>query len=370
MRRLLLLSLVAAVAAAVPATAPAAACSPLSCAASGTPLGGGLLAVRPTGATGPVDVLDLGTGTYVRHLPGGVLNGRTLVSPEGGRLQWYDAVTGRRTASAPASARVGGRASLVGVSQAGRSAVLQGFDKTTRQTIFTVVSPGSRRTVALPTRNWGFDALDGSNLYLLRYLSNGYQIRSYDLATGRLAAKPLKDPHASSTIWGIAWSRVVSHDGRYLFTLYVGPNGGTMVHQLDLRTRTARCIDLPGTGDFNNAVTYAMELSPDGRTLWAVSPGYGRSVAIDVRAARVRSAFRFTPASDYAEAPSAAVSALSADGKQLAVSVGGKLWLVDTVRGSVTRGKPVNPLALGFAPDGSTLWAATHGEDVLRVPLV
>ena len=109
---------------------------------------------------------------------------------------------------------------------------------------------------------------------------------------------------------------------------------------------------------------------PTARRCGRSSPGYGRVVAIDVRATRVRSAFRFTPANDYVEAPSASVSAMSADGKQLAVSVGGKLWLVDTVHGSIANGRQVKPLALGFAPDGSALWAATNGDLVVRVPLV
>jgi WD40 repeat protein len=358
-------------AAAVPASAPAAACSPLNCAASGTSIGNGLLAVRPTGASGPVNVLDLRTGAYKWRLPAGVLVGHTLVSQTSeGSLQWFDALTGSRTATATAAGA--GGLSLVGVSQDGSRAVLQGYDKSTRQTAVWIVGPEATQKISLPTMNWGFDALNGSRLYLLRYLGNGgsYQIRLYDLAANKLRARPLKDPHASSTIWGIPWSRVASHDNRYLFTLYVGSNGATMVHELDLRNSTARCIDLPGTSSFNDAATYAIELSPDGRTLWAVSPGYGRAVSIDVRNARVSSAFRFTRASDYSEAPTASVSALSTDGSRLAVAVGGQVWLVGTAKHSVVKTKPTGALALGFSPDGTTLWAALNGELTLRVPLV
>jgi hypothetical protein len=369
MKRLVLI--LALLAAAVPASAQAAACSPLSCAASGTPIGNGLLAVRPTGATGPVNVLDLSTGTYKWRLPAGVLVGHTLVSqnPEGA-LAWYDALTGARTATATPSGA--GQLSLAGVSQDGKRAVLQGYDKVNRETAIWIVSPRATQKIGLPTMNWGFDALNGSRLYLLRYQQSGggYHIRLYDLAADKLRAKPLKDPKASATIWGIPWSRVASKDNHYLFTLYVGSNGATMVHKLDLRTSTARCIDLPGTGNFNDASTYAMELSPDGRTLWAVSPGYGRAVAIDVRTARVRSAFRFTRASGYADAPTASVSALSADGSRLAVAVGGEVWLVGTARHTVVKAKPTGALALGFSPDGTTLWAALNGDLMVRVPLV
>ena len=73
-------------------------------------------------------------------------------------------------------------------------------------------------------------------------------------------AKPLKDPHESGTIWGQPYSRLASTDGRYLFTLYIGSNGGSMIHALDLDTATARCIDLPGTGDYLASTAWALAL--------------------------------------------------------------------------------------------------------------
>jgi WD40 repeat protein len=284
-----------------------------------------------------------------------------------GQVQWYDALTGSKTGTAAFTSELG--LSLAGLSQDGRSAVLQGYDKPTKKTTYVVVSPDAQKTITLSTQNWGFDALSGNNLYLLRYFRSGYEIRRYDLAADRLMAKPLKDPRASSKIWGAPWSRVSSQDGRYLFTLYVGSNGGSMVHRLDLRTSTARCIDLPGTGDFSSATTYAMELSHDGKTLWAVSPGYGRVVAIDVRSGRVKVAFRFQRAS-YTEAPTSSVSALSADGSQIAVGVGGELWFVQTAHRTVVKAKPHAALALGFSPDGTKLWAALKGDLVQQLPVV
>jgi len=285
-----------------------------------------------------------------------------------GEVQWIDALTGQptRTASYTSNIDLG----LVGVSQDAARAVLQGWDKAAKQTVVIVVGAGGQRTIRLPTQQWGFDALSSSSVYLLHYLKNGYEVRRYDLAAGKLLARPLKDPQASSTIWGIPWSRVSSADGRYLFTLYVGTNGASMVHQLDLRTSTARCIDLPGTGDFASATSYALELSHDGRTLWAVSPGYGRVVGIDVRTKRVKLAFTFARGSSYNETPISSVSALSADGSQIAVGVGGELWFVQTAKRTVVRAKPRSALALGFAPDGSKLWVAQKGEAVLRVPVV
>ena len=215
----------------------------------------------------------------------------------------------------------------------------------------------------------GFDALTGDKLYLLKYMKDGYEIRVYDLASGRLADKPLKDPKASSTIWGLAWERVASPDGRYLFTLYVGGNGGAMVHQLDLETSAARCIDLPGTGDFTSTTTWAMELAPDGKTLWAVNPGYGRIVGIDVGTRKVRVAFRFRRAPVYDNGPVASTSAISPDGKRIALGVAGKIFHVSMANRTVVRGAPRPVVALGFAPDGSRLWAVDKSEQVSELPL-
>jgi len=357
--------LVFAVAALLPASATGAGCRPLDCAPSGTPLGHGLLAARPQGANGGVSVVDLGTGSIKWSLPTGVLTGHTLVHEDGYILTWYDALTGEQTATATVVADH--IPSLVGTSQDGEQAVL--MIRVKQRSTMLIVSPIGQKVIDLPTMAWDFDALAGSNLYLLRYLRNGYQVRRYDLETRRLIARPLKDPHESSLIAGTPWARVSSPDGRYLFTLYVGPNGATMVHELDLRTATARCIDLPGTGDFNAATSYAMELSHDGRTLWAASPGYGRVAAIDVRTAKVTLAFRFHRGT-YTEAPTASVSALSLDGSQLAVSVGRELWFVSTTNRTVVKAQHHGALALGFSTDGSKLWAVLNGDLVLALTVI
>src|SRR5260221_1405230 len=352
-------------AAALPAAAAGAGCSPLDCAASGVPVGNGYLAARPGGAHGVAQIVDLRTGEVKWRLPQGMLNGRTLVEqPQSQQLVWHDAITGKETGSATIQAA--GPLSLVGVSQDGSRAVL--IDVSKQESTLAVVSQSGEQTFTLPTKNWGFDALSGDKLYLLKYLNNGYEIRVYDLATVELAAKPLKDPKASSTIWGLAWERVASPDGRYLFTLYVGGNGGAMVHQLDLKTSAARCIDLPGTGDFNATVTWAMELAPNGKTLWAVNPAYGRVVGIDVGTRKVRSAFRFKKSSLYDNGPTASVSAISPDGSRIALGVAGKIFYVSMARKVVVNGVPHAAVALGYAPDGTTLWVVGKGEQVSALP--
>jgi hypothetical protein len=365
MKRLALIFL--ALAAALPGAARAAGCSPLSCATSGISVGNGYLAARPGGAQGVAKIVDLRTGTLKWNLPQGVLVGHTLVeqsqtSPR--QLIWHDALTGKQTSTATISAP--GPLSLVGLSQDGQRAVL--MNATKQAATFVVVSRSGEQTFTLPTNQWGFDALSGDKLYLLQYVAKGYEIRVYDLASNELAKKPLKDPKASSTIWGSAWERVASPDGRYLFTLYVGGNGGAMVHQLDLKTSIARCIDLPGTGDFNATTTWAMELAPNGKTLWAVNPSYGRVVGIDVAKRNVRVAFRFKKSALYDNGPTSSISAISPDGSRMALGAAGKIFYVSMAKRVVVSGVPRKAVALGYSPDGSTLWAVDKSDEVTALP--
>src|SRR5205807_917541 len=149
---------------------------------------------------------------------------------------WFDAANGSRVASTVAALH--GSFSLVGASLDGRRAVLARTQ--TLHTTFVIVSQNGRQAQALLRGNtWSFDALAGDRLYLIRALRNGYQVRLYDLGSGRLDPQPLKDPGESALIRGIAWQRIASPDGRYLLTLYLSGEGTAMVHELDLRAGTA-----------------------------------------------------------------------------------------------------------------------------------
>jgi hypothetical protein len=331
-----------------PAAARAAGCRPLDCAPTSSPLGHGLVAVRPQGVMGPVVVHSLRTGATKWWMPPGMLAGSRLVTQDTAKLTWWDALTDRKVATATVHGKWG---FIAGTSQDGGRAVLTEIWR--GSTLFQIVMPQSQRTITLKGTNWGFDALAGSNLYLLRYLKNGYEVRRYDLAQHRLIAAPLKDPHESSLIWGTSWSRVNSPDGRYVFTLYIGQDGGAMVHELDVRHSTARCVELPGSGNFNLGTTYTMQLSRDGKTLWAVTPGFGWVVGIDVASAKVRVAFRFSKA-NVAEAPAASVSDLL--GSRMAVGVGGDVWVIDLAKHTVRRLHHHAATGVAFASDGGHLW--------------
>jgi hypothetical protein len=337
----------------LPGATRAAACSPLDCAPSQFSLDHGRLLATRSATTAPVRVLDLRTGATVRRLPAGVVQGRVLVSRAHGLLTWHDLVTGRVRKTVRVDVP---QTSLVGVSQDGSRAVLSRYDL--HGTTFVVAGHGPVQRIQFPTgREWRFDALSGSRLYLIHDVQGGYQVRLYDLAAHHLRVRPLKDPNGSSTIWGTAFARLASPDGRYLFTLYIAPDGGSMIHELDLRDALAHCVDLPGngdvpgTGDFNAAMTTSLALSPDGRTLWAVSPGYGRATAIGVTTHRVRTVIRF----DGWWQGNAGLAATAPDGR-IAVSEGSRIWIVEPRRHRVDDVGARTVRALGFGT-GGRLWA-------------
>lgn len=333
----------------LPSAASAAACSPLNCAASQFSLADGSLLGFRARADAPVTVVDLQTGKARWTLPAGVTGGNLLVHQSAGTLSWYDASLGTKVARADL-AQAG---SLAGVSQNGRSAVVRRLSP--RGTTFTIVSQnGQQRDITVAGRPWDFDALRGDNLFLIRYVKGGgYQVRLAHVGSRRLEAAPLKDPHESGIIWGSPYSRLPSADGRYLFTLYIGQNGGAMIHALDLKTAKARCIDLPGTGDYGAATSWTLQLSKDQRTLWGISPGYGRVVAIDVARRAVTSAFRVALPSWSLGAGTA--SALSPDGTRIALADNQTVAVVDLAARTVAQRNPGKAIALGYAPDGR-LW--------------
>jgi len=258
----------------------------------------------------------------------------------GAAIVWTDATTDK-TVARVANPQL---FELVGASQDGSRAVLRYGRR------FAVVSPGSWRVLRVPPGRWDFDALEGDNLFLIKYDGDGgYQVRLLHLSSGTIDPTVLKQ-----RIWGNPFSRVASPDGHYLFTMYIASNGAAMVHELDLRTASARCIDLPGTGDYGSAATWAMVLSRDAKTLWAVSPGYGRVVGIDVASRAVTTAFRIDlPLWNTGNATAAV---LSPDGERIAIADKETVALVDLEAQKITSRDKGKAIALGYSPDGANLW--------------
>lgn len=343
MRRLAIL--VAGCALLLPGAARSAACSPLSCGSSQVVVANGTLLAYRTASHSPVAVADLRSGESLFSLPWGFVYGSVLVHQEGNRIEWYDVATGKKTAQHALPWKI----RLAGASQDGLRAVA--FRSKTR---VEIVTPSSVREVRLRPANWDFDALRGNHLVLIQFERQGYQVRLVDLARRSTKTTLLKDPHESGTIWGQAWSRLSSPDGRYLFTLYLASNGAAMVHELDLQAANARCIDLPGTGDFGSGSSWGMVLAPDRRTLWLASPGYGRVVAVDTRTRKIVDAFRITLS--YWNLGNPTRTAISPDGTQLALTDGETVARVDLHARRVVGRKPAaHAVAVGYSPDTGEL---------------
>jgi hypothetical protein len=329
----------------LPAAARPAACSPLDCGPSQLVLANGTLLAYRAASHSPVAVTDLRSGESLFSLPWGFVYGSVLVHQDGNRIEWYDAATGKETAHRALPWKI----RLVGASQDGRRAVA--FRSKTR---VEIVTPSSVREVRLQKGNWDFDALRGSHLVLIQLRSGGYQVRLVDLARRSAQTKLLKDPHESGTIWGQAWSRLSSPDGRYLFTLYLASNGAAMVHELDLQAARARCIDLPGTGDYGSGTSWGMVLAPDRRTLWLASPGYGRVVAVDTTTRKIVDAFRITLS--YWNLGNPTRMAISPDGTELALTDGETVARIDVhARRVVARTPAAHAVAVGYSPDSGEL---------------
>jgi hypothetical protein len=325
----------------LPGAAHAAACSPLNCAASQFSLARGTMMGYRTASTADVKVVDLRTGSVRWTIHGGFEAGNLIVHMDvGAVIVWTDATT-NTTVKRVANPQL---FELIGVSQNGSRAVLRDGSR------FAIVSPGTRRVVHVPLGHWDFDALQGDNLFLIKYdTDGGYQVRLVHVSTGKVDPSVLKE-----RIWGDPFSRVSSPDGHYLFTMYIAPNGAAMVHELDLRTATARCIDLPGTGDYGSAATWAMVLSRDAKTLWAVGPGYGRVIGIDVSTRKVTTAFRIDL--PLWNSGNATAAVLSPDGKRIAIADKETVALVDLGAQKIVQRDKGKAIALGYSPDGANLW--------------
>jgi hypothetical protein len=107
------------------------------------------------------------------------------------------------------------------------------------------------RTTITLSGDFSFDAIspDGSSLYLIQYTSaldpTKYNVRVYNLDSGRLVKAAIVDPHErGEKMRGQPLTRATSSDGRWAYTLYDGAGQTPFVHALDTSNRTARCIDL------------------------------------------------------------------------------------------------------------------------------
>jgi hypothetical protein len=152
--------------------------------------------------------------------------------------------------------------------------------------------------------HFGFDAIspDGSTIYLIHYLARSsgpayitdYEIRAFDVESGRLLPKPIVDPEEpDERMEGLPITRASSPNGRWAYTLYDGNGKEPFVHALDTVRGSAVCIDLPQLEDRRNLFMFRLRMEAGGRRLAVLNrpPDLGGSrqlLSVDTRTFAVR----------------------------------------------------------------------------------
>ena len=331
-------------------------CPPSTCGTSGSAMPGSrLIFVRPNGQQGPLLAFDVFTGARRYALSPGHLSadGATFVSSARAKAKRTTVVRfDARTGKIRKGWSLRGRWEVGGLTADGRRVALVGY----RRPNATVIRVAGSRNVLHGSYEVEALSPDARRVFLVHWRAYGYDLQQLDLRSRTLSATRLDDPNEKMS--GTAVTAVATRDGHWLLTLYAKSDGHSFVHALDLRSGLAHCVDLPLSGDYFAVGSTALTLSRDESTLYLASPYLGRVVTVDIRMLEVSRVVRFRGLSavDMSIAPSAAVTP---NGRMLAFSGSGSLWLYDTAYGVVRRvlrgGAPIK--GLGFRPDGRRLTA-------------
>ncbi|MFL5825148.1 MAG: hypothetical protein ACJ76V_01350 [Thermoleophilaceae bacterium] len=213
------------------------------------------------------------------------------IAPAGGKVQRWRFLPGRLTIPVVS---LDGTPS--GLSADGKTLVVikprSGFPRASTE--LAILDPRTlrvRRTVTL-RGDFSFDALspDGRSAFLVHYLSRRdptqYEVRALDVASGKLRARPVVDPHEEpGAMRGLPLTRVTSADGRWHYTLYDGAGKEPFIHALDTSGARAVCIDMPLLTGRQDLYELRLGLRPSG--MLSVSSRSGPLALVDTRSFRV-----------------------------------------------------------------------------------
>ena len=155
----------------------------------------------------------------------------------------------------------------LGMFRDGSRFVLQsmGIAKTSKFAIVRTADLSVAQAIALPG-SFAFDALspDGTRLFLIQHLSDDFQryvVRAYDLQTGALVPGRIADKTQPGWVMrGYPVSRVVSANGRWVYTLYTNPLGFPFVHALDTVKGVAHCVGIAWKGSQDELTGYRLRV--------------------------------------------------------------------------------------------------------------
>jgi len=180
-----------------------------------------------------------------------------------------------------------------GLSQDGHWLVLQAFDATANAmpsaTHFLLVDTTYKTA---PKRidmsgYFQFDAVsnDGGRIYMIEYLTNNsYHVRDFNVGSGQLDPNIVVDKtDGNAAMAGLRLSGVASHDGQWLYSVYIREHQGAFIHALNLEGNLAFCIDLPGSGyaTSEDGFHWSLAMSADGSHLYAANGAMGVVADLD-----------------------------------------------------------------------------------------
>jgi hypothetical protein len=211
---------------------------------------------------------------------------------------------------------------------------------------------------------------------LLQYLQGSdYKVRLYHVThryLDTLVVVDKNDPSESMT--GRRLDTAQSRDGAWQFTVYAREKKGAFIHALSLDGPYSLCINLPGGGWAGDpsALRWALALSPDGQTLYAVNGVLGVVVQLNAGGESSPQIQRtHAIAKPAAPAPPGQTGgvAVSPDGKWLAMAGATGIDWVDATTlqpaGHFLAGSTVSSLAM--TADGRTLYAVRDSGDIVSL---
>jgi hypothetical protein len=281
-----------------------------------------------------------------------------------------------------------------GLSQDGRSIVLQSFDSSpggqpTGSHFLVVNTSLSQAPAQVDMKGFfEFDAIsnDGQRLYLIEYLStSSYRVRIYNVSAQQLNPQVVvdkTDPKDSMT--GLRLSGIPSHDGAFLYSIYARQTDGPFIHALTLDgTPIAFCIDIPGSGyqAGDNGFNWSLAMSADGSRLYAANAATGSvsevdlgsslSVARTVQVDSGKSVASVLAQDVNAKGLGTSAALVSLDGKTLVMAASSGIVWIDTsslhAGAHSLAGWTVSGLAL--SPDGKVLYALNDSGKIAEISM-
>jgi WD40 repeat protein len=360
----------------------------------------GLFFARPVGDAGPLSAYDMANGALRFTLPPGRLSadGQHYLAAKTGAdtgLIQFNLGTGADTLVA----ELAGQWELSSVSPTGRWAALRRIASDSEKQAWIAANTWKTDVKVVDTQsgqaarqieldgNFDVDTLSaaGDSLFVIQYLPavkpDHYQVRLFDLASGKLLDGALVDKRSPDEVMAGQRSQAVApRDGSWLFTLYLRTKNNTaFIHALDTVNKYTLCFDLPAlpAETLNELNAYSLAVSPDGQIVYASNPALGIVARVDVSSSEVTSEASFTPDPSVL-AVSAPVNYSVADKRAVYFTGGKTIWSFDTASRQVKSLSSLDRLTtapdavagisgLALSLDGQRLFVARPDQPAMMV---